>query len=238
MKKVAVVTGAFGGIGYATLRALDEADYAVIALSRSALTDPNKLKLSSIAGFHKLAIECDITDTAQIERARDIIKAEYGSIDVLVNSAGWSRPVFHKNIHALDDNLFDDVLKVNLRGVYSTIRTFNPIMNQGSVIVNISSASGIRIGGSNVAYAAAKAGVESLTRNLSKVMAPKTRIVSVAPGSVDTGFVTGLDYTPAIQQTPMGRIATVDDVARTVMSLVDNTILNGVTIVVDGGRAV
>ena len=111
-------------------------------------------------------------------------------------------------------------------------------MNQGSIIVNISSASGIRIGGSNIAYAAAKAGVESMTRNLSKVLAPKTRIVSVAPGSVDTGFHSNLDYTSAIKQTPMGRIATVNEVAAAAMSLVNNSILNGITILVDGGRSI
>jgi len=238
MKKVAVVTGAFGGIGYATLKALDDADYAIIGLGRTATSDVNRQKLSALAGFHKLGLDCDITNTADIIRAKDIIVAEYGRIDVLVNSAGWSKPVLHRQVHALSDDLFDQVVAVNLRGVYSTIRTFLPHMADDSVIVNISSASGIRIGGSNVAYAAAKAGVESLTRNLSKVLAPKTRIVSVAPGSVDTGFVTGLDYTPAINQTPMGRIATVEDVAQTVMSLVNNKILNGTTIVVDGGRAV
>lgn len=238
MKKVAVVTGAFGGIGYATLKALDEADYTVVALGRTATSDVNKLKLSALAGYHKLGLDCDITNSQQLAQVRDAIVGQYGRIDVLVNSAGWSKPVLHRQVHALSDDLFDEVLKVNLRGVYATIRTFLPHMADDSVIVNISSASGIRIGGSNVAYAAAKAGVESMTRNLSKVLAPKTRIVSVAPGSVDTGFVTGLDYTPAIQQTPMGRIATTEDVARTVMSLIDNKILNGTTIVVDGGRAV
>mgnify|MGYP006266620003 FL=1 len=238
MRKVAVVTGAFGGIGYATLKALEELDYAVVALSRSADLAENQQRLASLGGYHKLAIACDITRTDQLIIARDRVQQEFGSVDVLVNSAGWSRPVLHRHVQALDDDLFDQVVAVNLRGVYSTIRTFLPIMSQDSVIVNISSASGVRIGGSNVAYAAAKAGVESLTRNLSKVLAPRTRIVSVAPGSVDTGFVVGLDYTPAIMQTPMGRIATVDDVAKTVVSLVDNKILNGITVVVDGGRSV
>jgi len=238
MKKVAVITGAFGGIGYATLKALDEADYTLVALSRGADSVENQARLRALSGYHKLGIACDITRTDQLIAARDRIVAEYGGIDVLVNSAGWSKPVFHRNLQALDDQLFDSVITANLRGVFATIRTFQPIMRDDSVIVNISSASGIRIGGSNIAYAAAKAGVESMCRNLSKVLAPKIRIVNVAPGSVDTGFVTGLDYTPAIQQTPMARIATSEDVAQTVVSLINNKILNGVTIVVDGGRAV
>lgn len=237
MKKVAVVVGAFGGMGYATLKALDDADYAVVAVSRTALTDQNKLRLSALAGFHKLAIACDITSAQDLNRALDIIRAEYGGIDVLVNSAGWSQPVAHKDLDGLTDELFDTVLATNLRGVYSTIRTFAPIMNQDSVIVNVTSTAGLRLGGSNIAYAAAKAGLENMTRNLSKALAPRTRTVNVAPGACDSGFAPGANYQMAVNQTPMGRLATVEDVAGVIMNVVTSPMLNGCTIVVDGGRS-
>jgi 3-oxoacyl-[acyl-carrier protein] reductase len=237
MKKVAVVVGAFGGIGYATLKALDDADYAVVAISRSADSEENRKKLSALAGFHKLAITCDITSTEDLNRALDIIRAEYSGIDVLVNSAGASTPVAHKDLAALTDELFDSVVATNLRGVYSTIRTFAPIMNQGSVIVNVTSTAGLRLGGSNIAYAAAKAGVENMTRNLSKALAPRTRTLNVAPGACDSGFAPGANYQLAINQTPMGRLATVNDIAGVIMNAIASPILNGCTIVVDGGRS-
>lgn len=238
MKKVAVVTGAFGGIGYDILRQLDEADYAVVALSRSADSDQNKQKLSALAGFHKLAIGCDVTNQEQVERAVNIITAEFGKISVLVNCAGISQGIAHGNFTALTDQIFDSIIQTNLRGVWTMTRTVIPHLADDSIIVNISSAAGIRWGGSNIAYASAKAGVDSMTRNLARALAPKTRVVSVAPGAVDTGFAPGANYQQAIATTPLGRIATVKDVSDVVMSVVNNKFLTGNTIVVDGGRGI
>jgi len=238
MKKVAVVTGAFGGIGYAILKALDDADYAVVALSRSAETDANRLKLSALAGFHKMAIACDVTDASQVQAAKDRVLAEFGRIDVLINCAGASTHVPLMDLNALTDDIFDNVVATNLRSVYTVTRTFAPFLNDNSVIVNISSAAGQRWGGSNMAYAAAKAGVDSLTRNLARTMAPKTRVVSVAPGAVNTGFAPHANHAQAIATTPMARLATVDDVKDVVLSVINSKILTGNTIVVDGGRGI
>lgn len=238
MKKVAVVTGAFGGLGYDILRRLDEADYAIVAISRSAESEENKKKLSALAGFHKLAIACDITNEQDLNRAVNIITAEFGKISVLVNSAGFSQGIAHGNITALTDQIFDSIVQTNLRGVWSTCRAIIPHLTDDSVIVNISSAAGIRWGGSNIAYASAKAGVDSMTRNLARALAPKTRVVSVAPGAVDTGFAPGANYQQAIATTPLGRIATPKDISDVVMSVVNNRFLTGNTIVVDGGRGI
>lgn len=238
MKKVAVVTGAFGGIGYDILKAFDEADYAIVALSRTAESDQNKLKLSAIGGYFKLGINCDVTDTEQVERAVNIITAEFGKINVLVNCAGFSQGIAHNNFTALTDQIFDSIIQTNLRGVWTMTRTVIPHLADDSVIVNISSAAGIRWGGSNIAYASAKAGVDSMTRNLARALAPKTRVVSIAPGAVDTGFAPGANYQQAIATTPLGRIAQPSDISHMVMSVVNNKFITGNTIVVDGGRGI
>jgi 3-oxoacyl-[acyl-carrier protein] reductase len=237
-KGVAIITGGFGGIGWAITEALENQEYAVVVLSRSAESPENQAKLNSLPGIHKLALTCDVTVPAELERAKSIITAEYGRIDVLINCAGMSKPVAHNNLSGLTDELFDQVVTTNLRSVYSVIRTFQPFLSDDSVIVNISSAAGVRWGGSNMAYAASKAGVDSLTRNLARALAPRTRVVSVAPGAVDTGFAPSANYQQAIATTPLGRIATVKDVSDVVLSVVNNKFLTGNTIVVDGGRGI
>jgi 3-oxoacyl-[acyl-carrier protein] reductase len=239
MKKVAVVTGGFGGIGYGIARALDANGYAVVILSRSADSDENKQKLADLVTEDKLAITCDISNTQDIAAAREQVLKTFGSIDVLVNCAGFTQPIPHNDLQTLTEDLFDKITAINLRGTYSMIKAFTPYFKDDSVIVNISSASAQRRGGSNLAYAASKAGVESLTRNFALLMAPRTRVVGISPGYVDsTGPNSPKAREVAVATTPMGRVAMISDVVDTVMFAINSKFVTGNNILVDGGRGI
>jgi NAD(P)-dependent dehydrogenase (short-subunit alcohol dehydrogenase family) len=140
------------------------------------------------------------------------------------------------------DEFFDEMMTANLRSVFSTIRTFVPRLKQSAngLIVNISSASAVNPGhGSNLAYVAAKSGVESLTKNLALALAPTVRVVSICPSSLNTGFLEhGQDfYDRAGANTPLKRVGTAEDIAAAVEAVATRMrFTTGNCFVVDGGR--
>jgi NAD(P)-dependent dehydrogenase (short-subunit alcohol dehydrogenase family) len=134
------------------------------------------------------------------------------------------------------------MMQENLRSYFSVIRTFEPMLKstEESLIVNIGSLAGQNTGGgSNLAYICAKSGIDALTRNLAKAMAP-VRVMGVSPGILATKFVPNQRpeiYNYTVSQTPLKRIPTVEDVAAAVEACA--TLLrftNGHVIAVDGGR--
>jgi len=237
--QVAVVVGAAGGIGFATAKRLAESGARVIGIVRRQADDlQQKFNQFANAGLGHKVILADNSQTRQLQQAI----AELTQCDLLVNSAGFSQTIPHSRIEDLTDEFFDTMLTVNLRAVFSTIKTFLPLLRQSSagLIVNISSASALRPGhGSNIAYASAKAGLESLTKNLALALAPDIRVVSICPSSMNTGF---LDQTPEFYQraaatTPLGRIAIPQDIAATIEALATRMrFVTGNCFVVDGGR--
>ena len=106
---------------------------------------------------------------------------------MLVNNAGVTRPVPHDDLDALDDELIDHIFQVNWRGAFATVRALRPLLaaGAGGVVVNISSVAGQTGLGSNIAYCASKAAMDSMTRSLARALAPQIRVVSVAPGWVE-----------------------------------------------------
>jgi len=244
--KVAVIAGCVGDIGFATAKRLAESGATVIGIDRRSVEEcqtiidtlPNRDRLKHTA-FHS-----DIQDSNTLNQIAKQIELDFGRCDILINTVGYTESIPHEDVRVLTDEIFDKILTVNLRGAFSLIRAFTELMKNTDegLIVNVSSAAAIRIGGSNLAYAAAKAGVDSLTRNLSKALGPKIRVVSVSPSALDTKFVpnrSGNFLASIAKSTPLGRIATVDDIACTIEALATVMRFNtGNTIFVDGGRSV
>lgn len=232
-----VVTGAGGGIGRAICQRMAKSQARVIGIARSAV-DELQSYLDSLPNGPHIAYHADVTVTSDLEK----VASRLDKCDILVTSAGHSRPVPHRDLDAVTDEFFEEILISNLRSVFSTIRTFRPLLAESpnALIVNIGSASTLRPGhGSNVAYVSAKAGVEALTKNLALALSPEIRVVSVCPSSVNTGFLShGPDfYQRMAQGTPLGRIATPDDIASAVEALATRMrFMTGNTIAVDGGR--
>jgi len=232
--QVAVITGANGGVGFAVAERLAKSGAQIIGIVRRNVEEM-QARLDQLGPGHR-ALLADVTSSEQLISAA----AQITQCDILINNAGASTPIDHKNLTSLTDEIFENVVKVNLNGVFYTTKAFLPLLrkSQNALVVNISSASSIRTGGSNVAYAAAKAGVDSLTRNLAKALAP-IRVVSLNPTLIKTNFTQMPDsyYHNAGLGTPLKRVVTVEDVASTVEALATTVrFVTGNNIVIDGGR--
>lgn len=242
--RLVLVVGGSGGIGAATARmfAASGARLSVTHTARSA--DTAAALVASLPGSGHLALPADVADTATLRALRDTLRASWGdALHVLVNAAGFTHPVPHADLDALDDALIDRMFAINWRGQFASIRTFAPMLTASGdgLVVSISSIAGQTGVGSSIAYCAAKAGIDVMTKSLARVLAPAVRVIGVAPGVVDTGFVPGRSpefNAKAAASTPLKRVATAEDVAEAVLACATTLrFATGTTLVVDGGRS-
>jgi 3-oxoacyl-[acyl-carrier protein] reductase len=200
-------------------------------------------KVKSLKGEGHVALPADVGDTATLIALRDEIARRYGRLDILVNSAGFTKAVPHGNLDGLDDALIDRMFEINWRGQYAAIRTFAPMLKASGdgLIVQVSSIAGFQGSGSSVVYGATKAGLDVMVRSLARVLGPEIRLIAVSPGAVDTNFVPGRGAefnARAAAANPLKRIATPEDIGRAIVACATHlTYTTGVKIVVDGGRS-
>lgn len=239
--KVAVVTGATGGLGGAICAALAQAGARVV-VGYNRRADAAHALLAELPGDGHLAVATPVTDSAALGRLADTVQDHFGRCDLLVNCAGTTRFVAHADLDSLDDVLIDSILATNVRGPIACVRALAPLLKASGdgLVVNISSIAARTAMGSNIAYCASKAAVDNLTQSLARALAPQVRVVSVAPGLADTEFVQGLAQAWRDEQaarTPLGRLALAAEVARAVVALATHlTFTTGAVIPVDGGR--
>ena len=237
---VAVVVGGSGGIGSGICRRL-AADGHRVVVGYSSSHDRADALVAELGSDH-VALQIVATEPESLEAARAAIEAEFGIVDVLVNCAGVTRPVAHDDLESLDDELIDRIFSVNWRGPFAAIRTFRPLLETANdpVVINISSVAAVTGLGSNVAYCASKAALDSLTRSLARSLAPTIRVVSVSPGWVEGEYAASMPpgFVDAQRDaTPLKRLASPENVAAAVSSVNrDLTCTTGVAIPVDGGR--
>ena len=239
--KVAVVTGGSNGIGAATARMLAAAGAAVVVGYNNGAARAEAL-VAELPGQGHRAVRIVLEDAGSIRAAVAAVQGAYGRADILVNSAGFTRPVPHGDLDALDDALFDAVLIANVRGPFGVIRAFAPLLRASGdgVIVNVSSVAAFTGAGSSIAYGASKAALDTMTMSLARVLGPEIRVNCVSPGAVPTGFVAGRgrdQVEKMAQAAPLRRVTEPEDVARTIMAVVTHLrMTTGTKIVVDGGR--
>lgn len=242
--KLALVIGGSGGIGAACVRLL-AASGARVALTHTARSaDAAAALLDSLPGTGHAAFAADVASTASLQALRAALEAQFGAhLHILVNAAGFTKPVAHANLDALDDELIDRMFAVNWRGQFAAIRSFAPMLKASGdgLIVSISSIAGQTGIGSSIAYCAVKAGIDVMTKSLGRALAPEIRVMGVAPGVVDTGFVPnrGAEFNAkTAATTPLRRVATAEDVAEAVLACATSLRFStGTTLVVDGGRS-
>ncbi len=238
-----VIAGGTGAIGLATARRLAALGARCVLLFRSGPQAEADAKAAALPGSGHLAIRADITDSATLRAAAAAVGEAFGgALHLLVNSAGHTKAVPAADLEALSDELIDEILRANLRGVFATIRAFAPLLKASGdgLIVNVSSIAGFTGQGSNLAYVAAKAGVDVLGDALARALAPAVRVLSVSPGVVDTSFVPGrgADFNAkAAASMPLRRVGTADDVAAAIQACATTLrYATGTRFVVDGGR--
>ncbi|CAN5773962.1 SDR family oxidoreductase [soil metagenome] len=239
MTAVALVTGATGAIGSAIVRRLAEDHVVVIGFHSSA---HRARELADELGPEHDCVAVSVDDSATLEAAAEWLAERHGRLDVLVNCAGVTEPVDHDDLDGLTDALIDQIFTTNWRGPFATVRAMRRLLDVSdrAVVINISSVAGVTGQGSNVAYCASKAALDSMTRSLARALGPEIRVVSVSPGWVRGAYA---DRMPAglleaqERATPLRRLATPDDVAAAVhATIVDLWFTTGVAIPVDGGR--
>jgi 3-oxoacyl-[acyl-carrier protein] reductase len=243
--KVILVVGGAGNIGAVSARLFAEFD-ARVAISHRNVPDEIEAAaklVQSLPGEGHVALFADVAQTDTLRALRVEIERRYGRLDVLVNAAGFTKPVPHADLDALDDDLIDRMFAVNWRGQFAAIRTFAPLLKASGdgLVVSISSIAGTNGIGSSIVYCAAKAGIDVMTKALARALAPEVRVLAVAPGVVDTGFVPGrgADFNDKVAATtPLKRIATADDIASAIVACSTQlSFATGTTFVVDGGRS-
>ena len=243
-KQVAVITGGGTGIGRASALALAKDGFDVVVnYSKSAdeanvtVADLEKLGISAIA------VQGDVSQREQAENLIAQTLDKLGRVDVLVNSAGMTRFVPYPDLDALDDELWDRIMKVNVMGAFYTSRAASrDMLKRGEgAIVNVASIAGYGTNASSIPYAVSKGAMITLTKTLARALAPKVRVNAVAPGVVETRWVgDNEDFKAAGRAaTPLGRNAQAEDVAAAVRYLaVDATFVTGQVHNVDGGRVI
>lgn len=234
--RVALVTGSSRGIGRAIAISLGKAGITVAVNYRDnrndALAVVEAIKKS---GGRAVAFGADVSLSAPVDAVVADITEQLGPIEILVNNAGTAVAC---GLDITEDD-FDSAITANLKSAFLCTQTVLPGMRarQWGRIVNISSINA-RIGASSVsvAYGAAKAGLEGLTRAYAVRLAPEgVTVNAVAPGLVDTDMGKPPIAAGVAARIPMGRSGTGDEIAQAVLLLVNNAYITGQTLAVNGG---
>jgi NAD(P)-dependent dehydrogenase (short-subunit alcohol dehydrogenase family) len=239
-QRIAVITGAAGGIGAATAGVFTEAGWYVIGLDRREL--PSGLQVSRY-------IASDVSLPDSVEQAFANIQGHEGRIDVLINNAAVQvcKPLLETTLEE-----WDSVMGANVRAVYLTLRAAFPLMESGSSIVNVSSVHALATSSGIAAYAASKGALLALTRAMALELGGRQiRVNAVLPGAVETpmlhaglgrGHVEGRSLDELVRglgrKHVMGRVGLPQEIGRTILFLADSewsSFITGQAVVVDGG---
>lgn len=239
--KVAVITGASRGIGKAIALKLAEAgaDCIVNYAGNEAMAAEVVREIESL-GRRAAAIQADVSDEKQFTAMVKQTLEEFGRIDILVNNAGITRDNL---IMRMKESEFDEVININLKGVFNGIKAVSrPMMKQRSgTIINVTSVVGSTGNAGQANYAAAKSGVIGLTKTAAKELASRGITVNaLAPGFIDTDMTRQLSEDTIQQlkeQIPLNRLGHADDIAKVALFLASDaaSYMTGQTIHVDGG---
>ena len=236
----ALVTGGSRGIGRQVAETLARAGARVVLTARSAAGAESAAQEIAAAGFQAHGIELDVTSDDSVRRALASLADDYARIPILVNNAGITSDNLLLRMKVED---WDRVLQTNLAGVYRLCRALVPSMVRARLgrIVNITSVVATTGNPGQTNYAAAKAGTEGFSRSLARELASRNVTVNcVAPGFIDTDMTRELGEAARaklLDQIPMQRLGTAEDVAQAVLYLVGPgaPYVTGITLHVNGG---
>jgi ketoreductase RED2 len=234
--RVVVVTGSSSGIGEAVARRFAALGASVVVNSSSSIEAGERI--AGELGPEAMYVQADISDRDQARALVDRVIDRYGHLDVLVNNAGWTTRVDHRDLEGLTDEIFEKTFEVNVFGTWWLTKAAIPHLREveDGNVVTITSIAGLRPVGSSMAYSMAKAALNQMTRLLAKSYGP-LRFNAVAPGLVATPWTSDWEdqHQAMAARNPIPRSATPDDCAEAVLALVRNRYASGEIFVVDGG---
>ncbi|RRJ66890.1 SDR family NAD(P)-dependent oxidoreductase [Paenibacillus oralis] len=239
--KVVLVTGGGTGIGRATSLLLGEKG-AVVAVnySRSAVEAEETVREIKQAGGRALAIRADVSRDDEVRDMVQQVVRQFGTIDYLVNNASITRYIAMKDLEAVTEEIWDELLGVNVKGMFNCARAAAPYLREGKqgAIVNVGSVAGTTGKGSSLPYAVSKAAVHGLTKSLAHVLAPEIRVCGIAPGAVATRWWEGKEeqMRSLITHLPLERISPPEEIAQLICALLEQPSLTGQIITVDNGQ--
>lgn len=242
-----MVTGGGTGVGRAVCLDLARARAraVVVNYSRSEAEAETTCADLRAMGAEALAVRANVASEDDVKTLVIRTLDRFGRLDVLVNNAGTTRFIPHPDLAALTDDVWDEILSVNLKGTFYCSRAAAPALREArGAIVNIASIAASRASGSSIAYGVSKAGILQLTRGLALALAPEVRVNAVAPGLVSTRWFRvpfGDEAAEAQEEaaskiTPLRAVASPEHIAQAVMSFLRMDMVTGQTLVVDGGR--
>lgn len=246
--RVGLVTGGAGGIGGAVVRSLAKAGIGAVAVNYRKSSEAARELAAELerSGVQALAVQADVQSDIQVRSMIDQIRSHFGRLDILVNNAGVTHWVKLADLDGLTDQIWDEILDVNVKGAFRCARAAAAMLaeHQG-MVVNVSSISGVLapLTLSSLPYGTAKAALIYLTKGLAAALAPRVRVNCVAPAFTDTPWMSGhfgAAYPEAIAKAsagfPLQRIATADEVAGAILGLITGgDFITGQTLIVDGG---
>jgi NAD(P)-dependent dehydrogenase (short-subunit alcohol dehydrogenase family) len=241
---VAVVTGAGRGIGEGIARTLASAGAAVVCAARRTEEIERVADVIRSEGGRAKAVTTDVTDDAAVEALARAAVAEFGSLDIWVNNAGGSP--LQAPLDQLARADWDHAIALNLTAVWVCATVASRHMTEGGRIVNISSRAAVDALPGSGHYAAAKAGVNSLTATLALELGPRVRVNGIMPGAVPTEIMMqalkltdeDLPRLEKMLRLPMGRLGTPEDLGAAALYLAApaSSWVTGQVISVNGGR--
>ena len=239
--KVAVITGGSRGMGREMAAAFARCGADVVVASRKLeVCESTAAEIAEATGRRIEPIECHVGKWDHCDRLYEETYARMGRCDILVNNAGMS-PLYGK-LTDVTEALFDKVIEVNLRGTFRLSALFGERMaaEDGGSIINVSSTAAIHTGVAEVAYGAAKAGINAMTRAFAEAYAPKVRVNVIMPGPFATDIATA--WTDEVKDSirsraPLGRIGSPDEIVGAAMYLASDasSYTTGAVIKIDGG---
>ena len=247
-RKAALVTGGATGIGRSAVLALARAGFDVAVNYSSSETAARETAAEAgRLGAGTLLVRCDVSDEKGVRAMLRAVEEKFQRLDVLVNNAGTTAAWKPRDLETLSLEEWDRVFAVNVRGLFQVTRAALPLLRKGEnpSIINTASIVGLRPGPQPLPYAASKAAVVNLTKTLAWNLGPEIRVNAVAPGWMEGDWMKRMlkDKYPDLMEkraraTPLRRVVTADDVAETMMSLVQsNRFVTGEVVVIDGGFA-